>query len=235
MPGTVTPTWPRSPTTSWRRGAVPRPRRPSAMRLGLVSGRSHSSPTRRPPTTSGGHSIFSGVSSSLTTSSAWSSSSPSARPSGRAARPLADRLGECAEVVRRAELLGDLSLEYQGHFLAQIIQLEAGDLAAADAEMASASAIADELRIPAYQPWLTAYRAMRATLDGRFDEGDSLAQEAFDQAGAHMIDPEAATTVIGGQQIAQRIFRGGVEEFVPVLEAMVADNPQHPMIATFLP
>ena len=57
--------------------------------------------------------------------------------------------------------------------------LSAGDFARMDAEIVAFRRVADPLQIPAYQWWPALWTAMRALLEGRHDEAESLAFRAY--------------------------------------------------------
>jgi tetratricopeptide (TPR) repeat protein len=145
-----------------------------------------------------------------------------------------ERLATAADILRRAERLGDRTAIYQAHFLRQMALLESGDFSAADLEVDAAERTAHDLRIPGLIPWVTAYRAMRAWVTGDFETGDKLANQALEQALRLEADPEPALTIIGSQLMAQREFRGGLEEILPTLRALADTNPEQPAFAVFV-
>jgi hypothetical protein len=76
---------------------------------------------------------------------------------------------------------------------------------------------------------------MRAWLEGRFEDADSMAEQAMHEALAEGGDPEQVTLLIGGQLMAQRIFRAGVSEIIPAIREMADSNQGHMTIRCFLP
>ncbi len=90
-----------------------------------------------------------------------------------------ERLLIATELVQLAEEIGDKERAFQGHDYRNCALLELGDIAAIDAELDVMAIIAEELRQPA-QLWIVFHtRAMRALLDGRFDDAEQLIGEAF--------------------------------------------------------
>jgi tetratricopeptide (TPR) repeat protein len=117
---------------------------------------------------------------------------------------IAERLGDAAEVVQLAEQIGDreLALRGQSAYITDLIEL--GDFQAADRALASYAQQAEDLRQPFYLWLLTAWKAMRAGLEGRFSEAEELARRAL--AIAQKAHDSDAVQYFTAQIIA---FRGG--------------------------
>jgi DNA-binding CsgD family transcriptional regulator len=78
-----------------------------------------------------------------------------------------------------ADAIGDRELACRSHLWLCWDHLErAGDIDDADAELATAAGLAEELRLPFFLWWTRVIRAMRAILAGRFAEGERIAEEA---------------------------------------------------------
>jgi DNA-binding CsgD family transcriptional regulator len=92
---------------------------------------------------------------------------------------IAERLALGAELVELAPRLEDRELALAGHHTRFVALQELGEMEVVAEEAERQARLADELRTPYYQWHVTVYRAMRAVLDGRFDEGESLAGRAF--------------------------------------------------------
>jgi class 3 adenylate cyclase len=90
-----------------------------------------------------------------------------------------ERLALGSEIVRLAEEAGDRTRPAMGHTLRLIALLELADIPAADAEIEAYARLAEDLRQPRFLAWIDVWRAMRALLDGRFEESERLAQEAL--------------------------------------------------------
>jgi tetratricopeptide (TPR) repeat protein len=90
-----------------------------------------------------------------------------------------ERLRDAAEVVQLAEQIGDreMALRGQSGHITDLIEL--GDFQAADHALAGYARQAEDLRQPFYLWLLTAWKAMRAGLEGRFTEAEGLARQAL--------------------------------------------------------
>jgi hypothetical protein len=144
--------------------------------------------------------------------------------------PLEERLDATEMVVRLAREQGNKEVQYLAQFLLVVGLMEKGDLRAADEAVASAQQLAEDLRMPGFLPWVTAYRGMRASLAGRYEESDVLTTQALEQAISLQLDPEVTMMIIGGQAVTQRVSRARMPEMVQVLKTMADDNPHHPVI-----
>ncbi|MGH2837383.1 MAG: protein kinase domain-containing protein, partial [Thermoleophilaceae bacterium] len=104
------------------------------------------------------------------------------------------------EVIRLAREAGDREMEFEGHHLRINALLQLGRIGAVDREITACTRIAEDLQQPRFA-WQTAvFRAMRALLQGRFEEGERLAQSAF--AMGQSVEPDAAMVVYGAQTFA---------------------------------
>lgn len=146
------------------------------------------------------------------------------------------------ERVRKAELVlamaldqADLETAYRAEFLQQQTLLEIGDFAGADAACARVEEIVRELRMPRFVPWVRSYQATRAFVAGELAKADDLAARALEESLERGTDLEGAQALIGGQQMALRIYRGGLEPMVPFLEALVDDLAYQNVVRAMLP
>jgi DNA-binding SARP family transcriptional activator len=158
---------------------------------------------------------------------AWASFVPSKPPS--------ERLAQVAEIEALALAVGDSEMSYRAEVLRQQTLLEIGDLAGADASGARMEQLVSELRMPRFTPWVRSYRATRAFLAGDLTGADELAAAALNEALDLGTDAEAALTLIGGQQMAIRIHRDGLEPIAEALQAMAADLPDQDVVLAMLP
>ena len=92
---------------------------------------------------------------------------------------LAERAAVADEIVQLAQETGDRGLEVLGRAQRIATSLESGDFLGAEADLAAYAGLVDELRMPVHQWVLTTMRAMRALLQGAFDEAERLADEAI--------------------------------------------------------
>jgi tetratricopeptide (TPR) repeat protein len=137
-----------------------------------------------------------------------------------------DRLALAREIIELADRAGDRELALRGRALCVVDLLELGDLVAADAEIAVHAALAQELREP-FQLWHAAvWRAMRALCDGRFDDAERLANDAF-AAGRRLRESDAAQfqTV---QLFFCRVDQGRAGEMEEPFKRFVRDFPTLP-------
>ena len=105
---------------------------------------------------------------------------------GAAARRDADT----AETIALAREAGDDEAMLWARAVRYVDAFGAGQIAAADAELAAYAQLAGSLRQPYYRWSATMMRAARATFDGRLDEGSELAAEAYELQRAHGLDSE---------------------------------------------
>jgi tRNA A-37 threonylcarbamoyl transferase component Bud32/tetratricopeptide (TPR) repeat protein len=89
-----------------------------------------------------------------------------------------ERLALATEIVEVAEEVGNKEMGLRARYRRYREFIELGDLRAADEDLKVYSRLADELRQPLYQ-WLTPFAgSVRAVMEGRFEEGERLVQEA---------------------------------------------------------
>jgi tetratricopeptide (TPR) repeat protein len=96
----------------------------------------------------------------------------------------AETLALNLEVERLALAAQDRERLLRTHLRLAISYLGLGDIQACDTRVASFEALANDLRAPWYGWWAGMLRAVRATMQGRFDEADRLAAEARDRGRA---------------------------------------------------
>ncbi len=144
------------------------------------------------------------------------------------------RLAQADEILALAQAIGDGVTTYRTRFLQQQTLLEIGDLVGADAAGIAAAELASQLKMPGFLPWVGAYGAMRLGVAADFDTADEQSTAALDQALAHGTDPEVAMAVLGGQLMALRLFRGGVETFEEPMVTMADELADHPAIGSWL-
>ncbi len=103
---------------------------------------------------------------------------------------LTERLDTAAEMVAAAERAGDVEGVLQGRNWLVADLLEAGEVDAARAEVERHEALADRLRLPAYQWWGPMWRSTLAIAAGRVGEAEGLIAE-FAAIGARTADRNA--------------------------------------------
>jgi class 3 adenylate cyclase len=142
--------------------------------------------------------------------------------------PLVERVADSCRIVELATELGDKEMAYRGHVFCRAAHLENGDAQSARREDAECVRLAEELRMPLYL-WLSAvHGAMWALHEGRFGEGETLAQAAL--AAGQDAEPEAAFAAFGGQAIA---YHWGQGRFAELLDATRMFADQFPWIPSY--
>jgi tetratricopeptide (TPR) repeat protein len=129
----------------------------------------------------------------------------------------AETLALNLEVERMALAVQDRERLLRTHLRLAIGHLGMGDIQACETRLASFEALATELRAPWYGWWAGMLRAVRATICGRFDEAERLADEARDRGRA------------AGQEAAERIWISNRESRVRAAELhqeMLAWDPE---------
>ena len=149
--------------------------------------------------------------------------------------PPPERVRKAEVVLAKALELDDLEVAYRAEFLQQQTLLEIGDFGGADASCARVEEIVRELRMPRFVPWVRSYQATRAFVAGELDKADELSARALAESAERDSDHEGAVALIGGQQMAIRVYRGGLEPMVPFLEAMVDDLAYQNVVRAMLP
>ena len=92
---------------------------------------------------------------------------------------LGERTALAEEIVRLARETGDREMELDGHAARAASSLEWGDVRAAQADIAAHARLAEELPVAVHRWAATTMRALRALLDGSFDDAERLADEAL--------------------------------------------------------
>ena len=136
---------------------------------------------------------------------------------------LDERLELSDEVVDLAERGGDKETALRVRAFHISCLLEAGDVAAADAELQSARQRAEYLRQPRYLWHVTGLRALRALMSGRLDDGERLMEEAL-EFGRHA-DERIARHVYAIQLTTLRYSQGRLEELEGTMRAFVDQYP----------
>ena len=134
---------------------------------------------------------------------------------------LEQRLADTREVITIAERAGERDFALEARFYRIADLLEAGDIVAADVEQREYLTAEAELRDRFKRGLLL--QGMRALLDGRLDESEALAQQAF-AAGQQSGRPLALNSFLiqHGFTLWERCRYGELE---PTLRGFVAQNP----------
>jgi DNA-binding SARP family transcriptional activator/tetratricopeptide (TPR) repeat protein len=142
-----------------------------------------------------------------------------------------DTIAEClalgTELCEVAERIGDMERVAAGHSHRIIAQLQTGDVRGAQADLAAASRIAEELRQPAQLWQYCASRALLALAAGELSRAEELVAEAF--ALGERAQPTAATPVYVLQRYALCDFRGRLSDVEADVRGLVASYPNRPV------
>ena len=133
--------------------------------------------------------------------------------------PTRRRLEESQELHDLAKRLGDLELELRAHAYRLVSRLQLGDIHGVDSDLDAYERLAGELRQPGYLWHVPLYRAMRAMIDGRFDEAEELAARAL--AGGERAEEPLSAMLHATQDSQVRRMRASRED-LEVLERSLA-------------
>jgi AAA ATPase domain len=135
------------------------------------------------------------------------------------------RLADAARSRELAVAANDLELAVSASRWRFTDLLEDGDIAAADQELDAHAELAERLRQPFVLAHTAQFRALRAIMQGRFDDGEALAAEArrySERAGNPL-----AGTVYGSQLLPMWWQRGDHEHLATFLETALRTAPPH--------
>ena len=137
-----------------------------------------------------------------------------------------ERLVADAQIQQLAEQVGDTWRTLDARLWRAMDLLELGDLAAADDEIRRHAALASELKQPEPRWNSLVVRAMRALLDGRYEEAESLATEAL-AIGQDLFEAPSLATY-GGLMLWAWREQGRVEELEAAMNAILGAVAQLP-------
>ncbi len=143
-----------------------------------------------------------------------------------------ERLAIAEEILQLGRAAGDRELQFSGAQWAFSDLMEMGETERADEMLTTEMTIAAELNRPDLLWIAGVHRCTRVLMDGRYDDGAELADEAlaFGQA-AHI---ETALQMYGVAQIDIARARGGLEALEPLVAGMVEQYPLLPAWRTGL-
>jgi tetratricopeptide (TPR) repeat protein len=134
-----------------------------------------------------------------------------------------DRLTIANEMMRLATEVNSAERLMHGHHLSIGALLELGRIDDVDAVIATYAELADQLRQPGYHWGVTMCRALRATIDGRFEEAEAFASAAF--ALGQSVQPETAANFLTVQIFFLRREQGRLAELEDAMRGAVATYP----------
>jgi class 3 adenylate cyclase/tetratricopeptide (TPR) repeat protein len=132
---------------------------------------------------------------------------------------VAERLAMSSEMVRIAEGAGDREGALKSRITRFVDLVESGDMREMDQEIEVIANLAEALRQPSYLWFPAKWRAMRALMQGRVEEGERLVQETF--AVGEQRHGQTAVQAYLIQLTEVRRFQGRLPEVEPALEATV--------------
>jgi DNA-binding CsgD family transcriptional regulator/tetratricopeptide (TPR) repeat protein len=130
-----------------------------------------------------------------------------------------ERIASMTEMMHLAQKAGAGNLLCEAHAYRMFDWLELGDLPRVDADIAAKERLAEALRSPEKLFMVTAWRAMRAILEGRFVEGERLAQQA--EEWGQRLQAYGVAGVFGIQMFTIRRAQGRLREIAPALRLLV--------------
>jgi class 3 adenylate cyclase/tetratricopeptide (TPR) repeat protein len=133
------------------------------------------------------------------------------------------RLEMAIEIVRVGEAAADLQLQLQGWLWASLDHVEVGEWHLAENAAARYHDLVETIRSPYYRWFGLVWDGMLALMQGRFDEGESLAQQAL--AAGQGTGNANALQVFAGQLAWIRLEQGRLAEIEPVIKGALAQNP----------
>ena len=142
---------------------------------------------------------------------------------GTEADDVAQRLALSKEIGEVAQKAGLAEFAAQSHWTRAYGLLERGDAAAAKHELEVYHRVVKELRNPTFLWQGAALRGLWAILEGRFEEGERAADEAFAHSKRFGHDIGAQIHAIQISRV--RAEQGRLAELIPVLESIIQANP----------
>jgi class 3 adenylate cyclase/tetratricopeptide (TPR) repeat protein len=127
------------------------------------------------------------------------------------------RLANATEMLRLAKAADNSYFIWDDtHFWRLYCLLELGDMPAADAEIDAYARFVEERHEPFQVCLVTGFQCMRALMQGRFEDSERLAQQAF--AIGQRMQTETAAGVFGSQMFTLRREQGRLKEIEPAVE-----------------
>ncbi len=147
--------------------------------------------------------------------------------------PLLDRSLEwSAEALQRAENVRDPLLWFSAALYRATVATRAGDVDEVDRCLAVASELVAQLNQPSLNWEFTFHQAKRAQIAGDLAAAESLATSAL-SIGSECGEPDAVT-FYGVQYAVVAWQNGSMGDLAPIIEQMIADNPNLPTIRASL-
>jgi len=137
-----------------------------------------------------------------------------------------ESLAATSQVLALAEEAGDreLVLQCRRWRVADLIGL--GEIDSAWQEIDAHDDLARQLRLPLYEWYSVAWKAMRALLEGRFDDAEQDAARAY-HLGARA-EPSNAEAAYMGHMYYLRLHQGRTEDMLPALRVLAREGTPAP-------
>jgi predicted ATPase len=143
-----------------------------------------------------------------------------------------ERLAVATEILGIAERGGNKEMELQIRYRRILDLMELAEMPAVDAEIEAHTKLAEELRQPRYL-WLTPFfKASRALTEGRLDESERLARQAF-AIGERAQDP-TSPLLFETLMLALRLVQGQVDDREEAIKRYMENFPEIPNIRATL-
>jgi tetratricopeptide (TPR) repeat protein len=142
-----------------------------------------------------------------------------------------ERIAAVNEMLRLAQEVDNCERILEGRAFRIFALLELGDIQAVDTEIEAHDRMAKMLQQPVYIITDGTFRAMRALLDGRFEQAERLIKQTMDIAQSVQDDTVAAGAV-GIQMFTLRMEQGRLRELAPIVKSFVE---QHSVASAWRP
>jgi hypothetical protein len=147
--------------------------------------------------------------------------------------PIEERITDAGELIALATDLGDDEAAYLGHMLRELAYMESGRRLEALPDLEAAEALAGRVAVPGLAAWAATARARQNWLAGRFADAEADNARAMTHALEKGGDPDVASLVVGGQLLSMQILRVDLGQFVPALQAYLAEYPHFGILRCF--
>ena len=132
------------------------------------------------------------------------------------------RLAHATEMLQLTKVANAKQLLIDAHFWRMLCLLELGDMLATDAAIDAHSCLAEERQLPFELSAVTAWRAMRALMQGHFADSERLAQEAL--ALGQRLQTDNTAGAFGLQMFTLRREQGRLKELAPVVRYFIQQH-----------
>ncbi len=139
----------------------------------------------------------------------------------------AERLRIASDVVALGEEVRDRELVLRGHVWRAVSLMELGDWVGADMELAVHARLAAELRDPLHLWYVPLFQASRALLEGRLQDAEALAREAYEIG--RRTQPQNAAQLFAVQLLGLRTEQGRLDEVAQELADFGRRYPAAPV------